>query len=136
MHEQQSYLKLLVEDGFMKHDWLVKTKQHFGDGPRFKAIRTTEFTRSKVYLKPPSRSTGWRVAICNGIQPTLKKYGTVTQEWCFVTPSVRDHVSELGDSGSMILDDQYRPAAMLWRGIGVANGVLPDVTCYSSSSCP
>jgi hypothetical protein len=55
-------------------------------------------------------------------------HGTVTQEWSFITPCVRDQVSEPGDSGSVILDDQYRPAAMLWAGNGVVNGVLPDVT--------
>jgi hypothetical protein len=70
-------------------------------------------------------------AVCNGVKATIKSKNwekdKVTREWCFVTHSTRDRVTEKGDSGAPLLDENFQPIAMLWGGDECGHG-FQDVT--------
>jgi hypothetical protein len=95
------------------------TQAYLKDGPGFKPIRKTNPNREEIFFKPPSRSSGWKEAVCNGIKTVIcSNSGAKTEEWSFVTydrtPS--SAVSADGDSGAPLIDKEYRPAAIIWGG--------------------
>lgn len=106
-------------EGFVDEDWLAKTTNHFSGGPCFGPISNKPLKAEGVYLKPPSRSSNWKLAICNGIKATMNRHGEMTEELCFVTPGVLDQVRHYGDSGSVIIDKDYQPVAMVRVGYPV-----------------
>ena len=57
----------------------------------------------------------------NGIESVVHTYGPrPTLEWALISANRRSEQFALGDSGAVILDQDFRPIAMLW-------GIVPMV---------
>ena len=71
--------------------------------------------RQRATFKAPSQTTQQRVAAhCNELDRTVNYDGLVLCEWCLVA---RSHtISQPGDSGVMVFDDNFHPIAVIWGG--------------------
>ena len=110
-------------------NFIKKSTAYLDYGPDFKSVRETNPDPEEIFFKVASRSLGWRGAQYNGIRATLSNgNGGETREWCFVTHSSSERVSDRGDSGSPLIDCNYQPTAILWGGERPDQGGFEDVT--------
>ncbi|KAG4433845.1 hypothetical protein IFR05_010663 [Cadophora sp. M221] len=89
--------------------------QHFATGPNFLPIRT--FTPGDIALKPSSRSTReWTIGSVNDLDSScLPANGDSCGVMCIIGKVL---FSTEGDSGSIVLGTDYRPAAVFGGGVG------------------
>ncbi|RDW57784.1 hypothetical protein BP5796_12585 [Coleophoma crateriformis] len=105
--------------------------KYFSSSPEFEPISSNNLKKGALYIKPPSaRIHTFALGGCNGIMSTLYDgdFG-LTQEWGFL-PVLRAHgnspLSQRGDSGSSILNNDFTVEGMIWGGDKSAANV--DVT--------
>ena len=68
----------------------------------------------------------------NAIRSTQKIMGIQTREWCFISLFPNGAMSAGGDSGSILLDREFRPIAQLWGGGLHAFAHGPQDVTYAS----
>jgi len=89
--------------------------KHLSQSPGFGGVGKSLKTGEPHYLKPPSARSKFRMGVCNGIRSTLVDGPCgLTREWTFISTIAGRNVTELGDSGSSILDKDYNVAALGW----------------------
>jgi hypothetical protein len=114
-------------------DFLRAATQYFTPGPYFKPVRDDDLSPGELVFKPRSRTTNkWIGGTFNAIRSTQKSVGIVTREWCLIALSPQEAMSASGDSGSIIVDQEFRPVAMILGGNahGFAQG--PNGVTYAS----
>jgi hypothetical protein len=107
--------------------------EYFYQGPYFKPLRDSGLKPNDLVFKPRSRTTNtWTGGRFNAIRSTQKHGGIVTREWCLIALPPREAMSSGGDSGSIIVDKEFQPIAVLWGGEkhGFAHG--PKDVTYAS----
>ncbi|RDL37159.1 Uncharacterized protein BP5553_04592 [Venustampulla echinocandica] len=114
-------------------DFLRAATQYFTSGPHFKPVRDDDLSPGELVFKPRSRTTNkWTRGTFNAIRSTQRSAGIATREWCLVALLPHESMSAGGDSGSIIVDQEFRPIAMMWGGDthGFAHG--PKGVAYAS----
>jgi hypothetical protein len=107
--------------------------KHFHPGPHLKPVREGELVPDELVFKPRSRTTKkWVAGTFNAIRSTQNTTGDKTREWCLVALDLRGSMSEKGDSGSIIIDKDFRPVAMLWGGEDHLFATGPRDVSYAS----
>ncbi|PVH74859.1 hypothetical protein DL98DRAFT_575420 [Cadophora sp. DSE1049] len=107
-------------------------KRYFASGPSFKPIRSTPLKALEVCLKPPSRTTtDWTIGRVNTIN-TVTQQNSITiphEYYCIVSTStnITAAFSAKGDSGSIILDKDFQPVAVVQDGTE-ATALSQDIT--------
>jgi hypothetical protein len=103
-----------------------EARHYFRTGPYFKPLREKEPSPDEIFFKIASRSSDLVEARFSEIKATMNLDGRgLTREYCYVRFSTTNAVSLPGDSGSVLLDSEFRPTAMVWGGL---EGQYPDVT--------
>ena len=108
---------------------------YFDSGPEFKPVRENSLVPGELVFKPRSRSTNKSVVgTFNAIRSTQKSKSSdsATREWCLVSLDPTGFMSAKGDSGSIILDRDFRPVAMLWGGDTHGFAAGPRDVTYAS----
>ncbi|PVH74391.1 hypothetical protein DL98DRAFT_594119 [Cadophora sp. DSE1049] len=115
-------------------DDVIRAQAYFDNGPPFKSVASIpEYSPNQVYLKPPSRSTQhWTVAVRSTVDSVFqnKVDGTLIPRVTLVAPVDSPHgaVSQIGDSGSVVLNASYHPVGMITSGFLDAKGPPQDMT--------
>ncbi|KAH6714882.1 hypothetical protein BKA61DRAFT_655275 [Leptodontidium sp. MPI-SDFR-AT-0119] len=112
---------------------ITTAESYFAYGPSFKPIRSTPLKAFEVCFKPPSCTTkDWTVGRVNSIDMITQQNSTVSpqEQYCIVSGGldIKAVVSAEGDSGSIILDKDYQPVAVLYAGYEATN-INQDITC-------
>lgn len=124
-HDASSGFQLrpdFVSEKFTNTD-LTNAKMHFHKGPSFKPIRLDAPQKLEICLKPPSRRTPeWRVGEISAIPTAVGSRqpgatGSVTRYPAIIASHGSAVFSKMGDSGSVVLDKDYRPFGMIQAGI-------------------
>lgn len=77
----------------------------------------------QLVFKPTSRTTGWVVGKFNDIESVVNLNGTgPTTEWSIIASNAENNFFALGDSGAVILDQDFHPIAMLWGILDYGHG--------------
>lgn len=109
--------------------------EYFHPGPHFKPVRDDDLRPNELVFKPRSRTTkDWAAGTFNAIRSTQKRKGIdgVTKEWCLIALDPERAMSAKGDSGSVIVDGDLRPVALLWGGDEHDFAMGPKDVTYAS----
>ncbi|CZR51507.1 uncharacterized protein PAC_01384 [Phialocephala subalpina] len=101
------------------NDFRYAATKHFNLGPYFKPVRDDDLTPGELVFKPRSRTTNkWVGGTFNAIRSTQKTKGrsSATRELCLIALNPQGFMSAKGDSGSIIVDRDFRPVAIIWGG--------------------
>ena len=121
--------------GQVDNDFRYAATEYFNHGPYFKPVRDNDLVAGELVFKPRSRTiNNWVGGTFNAIRSTQKGEGIsiVTREWCLVALHPREAMSAKGDSGSIIVDRDFRPVAMLWGGDTHYFAMGPKDIAYAS----
>jgi len=117
-------------------------KENSSYDPPYKPIREEQPCTNEWFLKTPGRTTrqwvGWQV---NAIGVCVINPGNlsnpIAQYVCLVAKDIEEVVTREGDSGTMIVDKDFRPIMMVNSGEDACS-TMPDITrmplCYQRSS--
>ncbi|PVH79374.1 hypothetical protein DL98DRAFT_572555 [Cadophora sp. DSE1049] len=111
---------------------ITTAESYFDSGPSFKPIRSTPLKALEVCPKPPSRTIDrWTVGRVNTINMVKQQSSTAVpyEDYCIISTSTKMTAafSAKGDSGSVILDKDFQPVAVVQDGIN-ATAVSQDIT--------
>ncbi|PVH70057.1 hypothetical protein DL98DRAFT_541140 [Cadophora sp. DSE1049] len=123
-HDASSGFQLrqdLLSDKFTNID-LTNAELYFHNGPSFKSIRPNAPGKLEICLKPPSRMTPeWRVGEISAIPTAVGGQPGAAGSYRYYDAIITSHgnavFSKMGDSGSIVLDKNYRPFGLIQAGI-------------------
>ncbi|KAH9215488.1 hypothetical protein DL95DRAFT_461126 [Leptodontidium sp. 2 PMI_412] len=100
---------------------IAAAKSYFAPGPSFASLRKTPLSSLDMVFKPPSRTTSeWTIGRVNSIYTATKSTPGGVPYKCYCIVSAIKNASAVcsrhGDSGSVILDKDFRPVAMVQSG--------------------
>src|ERR1700712_1298255 len=91
---------------------ISEVHDYFRSGPDFLSIRRSKLAGGEYSFKPPSRSSQWVGAVYTGVKSYVNhKNDVVSLEHTFIAMEKNGMGSEKGDSGALLLDENFRPFA-------------------------
>ena len=93
----------------------MQAQTYFRHGPDFKPLRERPLAEGQLEFKPTSRSTRWIGARFSDVESVVHAHGPrPTIEWVIISTERDKSHFRRGDSGAVILDQDFHPTAMLW----------------------